>query len=171
MNKQLATLAGGCFWCTEAVFRRLTGVLAVKPGYSGGTVKNPTYRQVAAGLTGHAESIQIDFDPAQVSYQQILTVFFDTHDPTSLNRQGDDVGPQYRSVIFYHDDDQKLAAVNLKKEINGAVTDIVPFDTFYPAEDYHQNYYENHRAAAYCQFVIDPKIKKLSEKHKDKLRL
>ena len=158
---ETATLAGGCFWCTEAVFKRLKGVASVMPGYAGGTVPNPTYKQVCDGNTGHAEAIQISFDPAIISFEKLLTVFFPLHDPTTINRQGNDVGPQYRSAIFYHTRAQADAAQKAKKEIKGAVTEITPFTNFYPAEDSHRDYYAKNSHAPYCRYVIDPKITKL----------
>jgi peptide-methionine (S)-S-oxide reductase len=161
----LATLAGGCFWCTEAIFRRLNGVMKVTSGYTGGKTENPVYEQVCTGTTGHAEAIQIEFDPAVISYETILEVFFVTHDPTTLNQQGADVGTQYRSAIFYHSDAQKLAAENARRETKGAVTEIVPYSVFYPAEIDHQQYYEINGKAGYCTYVIGPKISKLLEKY------
>jgi peptide-methionine (S)-S-oxide reductase len=158
---ETATLAGGCFWCTEAIFKRLKGVESVMPGYTGGTVPNPTYDQVCTGTTGHAESAQIVFNPTVISYEKLLTIFFHLHDPTTLNQQGNDVGTQYRSAIFYHDESQKILAEKLKKEIPGAVTEIVPYTVFYPAENYHRDYYTKNSSAPYCMFVIDPKIQKL----------
>jgi peptide-methionine (S)-S-oxide reductase len=158
---ETATLASGCFWCTEAIFKRLNGVMSVMPGYTGGTVPNPTYDQVCTGTTGHAESAQITFDPSIISYEKLLTIFFHLHDPTSMNRQGNDVGTQYRSAIFYHDETQQRIAEKVKQKIEGAVTEIVPFTVFYPAETYHRDYYANHATAPYCRFVIDPKIQKL----------
>lgn len=172
MARELATLAGGCFWCTEAIFRRLKGVISIKPGYSGGNVPNPTYEEVCSGTTGHAEAIQIEFDPKAIPFEKILDVFWNTHDPTTKDRQGNDVGPQYRSVIFYHNEEQKIAAEKSKKELASAkvykdpiVTEIVPYKKFYEAEDYHQNYFENHKNALYCSLVIGPKIKKLLAKY------
>jgi len=163
-----ATLAGGCFWCTEAVFRRLKGVGSVLPGYSGGEGPEPTYEQVCSGKTGYAEAIQIGFDPALISYETLLGVFFKLHDPTTLNRQGADVGTQYRSAIFYNDATQRETAERVKQAVAASgvyrapvVTEIVPYVTFYAAEDYHQEFYERNSAAAYCQAVIDPKIEKL----------
>ncbi len=163
-----ATLAGGCFWCTEAVFRRLKGVSSVLPGYSGGEGPEPTYEQVCSGKTGYAEAIQIGFDPALISYEALLGVFFKLHDPTTLNRQGADVGTQYRSAIFYNDEAQREAAESVKQAVEASgtyraavVTEIVPYVTFYAAEDYHQEFYERNSASAYCQAVIDPKIEKL----------
>lgn len=167
---ETATLAGGCFWCTEAVFKRLKGVETIAPGYSGGTVANPTYEQVCSGKTGHAESIQISFDPKIISFDKILTVFFHLHDPTTLNRQGNDVGPQYRSAIFYHSEAQKTAAEKAKSEVKGAVTEITPFTSFYPAEDYHRDYYAKNSNQPYCQFVIDPKIQKLMKEFASDLK-
>jgi peptide-methionine (S)-S-oxide reductase len=158
---ETATLAGGCFWCTEAIFKRLKGVESAMPGYAGGTVANPSYEQVCSGGTGHAESIQITFDPKIITFEKILTVFFHLHDPTTMNRQGNDVGPQYRSAIFYHNAAQKQTAEKAKKEIVGAVTEITLFTNFYPAEDYHKDYFAKNSNQPYCQFVIDPKITKL----------
>ncbi len=174
---ETATLAGGCFWCTEAIFKRLKGVKSVIPGYSGGNVENPTYEQVCMGTTGHAEAIQITFDSKIISFEKLLEVFFKLHDPTTLNQQGNDVGTQYRSAIFYHNDDQKQAALKVKEKIekskiysNPIVTEIVPFKNFYKAENYHQNYYDANRTQPYCQIVIDPKIKKLYEEFGDTLK-
>lgn len=173
----VATLAGGCFWCTEAIFKRLKGVDEVRPGYSGGNSQNPTYEQVCSGKTGHAETIQIKFDPYVISYEKLLEVFFKLHDPTTLNRQGSDVGTQYRSSIFYHNDDQKKTAEKVKAEIEKSgiyegniVTEIVPFKTFYEAENYHKNYYELNRSQLYCQVVIDPKVQKLYKEFKKELK-
>lgn len=175
-NLETATLAGGCFWCTEAIFKRLKGVTKVQPGYSGGQVENPTYEQVCSGTTGHAEAIQITFDPKIISFQKLLEVFFKLHDPTTLNQQGADHGTQYRSSIFYHDENQKKTAEEVKNEIeksktyqNKVVTEIVPFKNFYEAEDYHQNYYDNNRSQPYCQIVIDPKLQKLFQEFKNDL--
>lgn len=172
---EVATLAGGCFWCTEAIFKRLKGVTSVEPGYAGGRIENPSYDQVSSGQTGHAETTQITFDPQIISFSKILDVFWATHDPTTLNRQGNDVGPQYRSVIFYHDQTQKKIAEKSKAEhkkdfSDPIVTEIIPFSNFYPAEDYHQNYYETHSNQAYCQLVIDPKIQKLMNKFKSEVK-
>lgn len=173
---ETATFATGCFWCSEAIFARLKGVKSVLPGYSGGNVQNPTYEQVCTGRTAHAESIQIEFDPMVISFEELLDVFWHTHDPTSLNRQGNDIGTQYRSAIFYHDEKQKEIAEKSKKEIqskgvykNPIVTEIVPFNKFYVAEDYHKNYYEQHQDAPYCRVVIDPKIHKLLKQYGDNL--
>ena len=166
---ELATFGGGCFWCVEAVFERLDGVQSVVAGYAGGTTLNPTYKQVCSGTTGHAEVAQISFDPAKISYRQLVDLFWDAHDPTTMNRQGADVGTQYRSVIFYHNEDQKLIAELSKQEAQknftqAIVTEIQPLTKFYPAENYHQDYYRNNPLAPYCQFVIKPKLKKLSLK-------
>src|SRR5436309_811275 len=164
-----ATFGGGCFWCMEAVFERVQGVKSVTSGYAGGSMPDPTYKQVCSDDTGHAEAIQIDFDPAKVSYEQLLEVFWAAHDPTTLNRQGADEGTQYRSVIFYYDDAQKVAAEKSKaaaqKEFGGnVVTEIKPLAKFYPAESYHQDYYRNNTHAPYCMMVITPKLKKLEAK-------
>lgn len=156
---------GGCFWCTEAVFQSLKGIIAVVPGYAGGNISNPTYEQVSTGRTGHAEVTRVEFDSAQVSFEDLMTVFFATHNPTTLNRQGNDVGTQYRSVIFYTNEKQKQEAEHyiekLKAEGIRIVTDVQPFVDFFPAEDYHQTYYENHKDQPYCQVVIEPKLQKL----------
>ncbi|HZA06758.1 MAG TPA: peptide-methionine (S)-S-oxide reductase MsrA [Nitrososphaeraceae archaeon] len=174
---EIATIASGCFWCTEAIFKRLKGVKSVLSGYGGGTVKNPSYDQVCTGKTGHAESVQIEFDPKVIPFKKILEIFWHTHNPTTLNRQGNDVGTQYRSVVFYHDKTQKEIAERVKKEIekNGVykdpiVTEITPFKNFYVAEDYHKNYYEEHQDAPYCDFVIDPKIRKLLQQYGDDVK-
>jgi len=170
-----ATFGGGCFWCTEAVYLALKGVETVESGYSGGKTDNPTYGQVSSGRTGHAEVIQIKFDPSIISYEEILEIFFATHDPTTLNRQGADVGPQYRSIILYHSEKQKQTAqktiIKLKNEYkNPIVTQIESYKKFYKAEDYHQNYYEDNRGQPYCRMVIDPKMQKFYEKYRDKLK-
>jgi peptide-methionine (S)-S-oxide reductase len=174
---RLATFGNGCFWCSEAIFQRLSGVEKTVPGYSGGHRDNPTYEQVCTGTTGHAESIQITYDPAKVSYDQLLEVFWKTHDPTTLNRQGNDVGTQYRSVIFYHDAEQKRLAESYKGKLEAEhiwnrpiVTEIVPFTKFWPAEDYHQNYYNNNTSKGYCSLVITPKIEKFKKIFKDRLK-
>ncbi|MDC6386171.1 peptide-methionine (S)-S-oxide reductase [Flagellimonas taeanensis] len=166
---ETAIFAGGCFWCTEAVFQRLNGVKDVVPGYTGGNIKNPAYREICTGRTGHAEAIKITFDPAQISYTELLEVFFATHDPTTLNRQGNDVGTQYRSEIFYTSQEQRYLAEEfialLEKEGIFAlpiVTAISEEKPFYLAEEEHHNYYNDHRQQPYCQFIIDPKIKKLN---------
>ena len=174
---QIATLANGCFWCSEAIFKRLKGVKSVLPGYSGGVVENPSYEEVCTGKTGYAESIQIAFDPTVTPYEKILDVFWHTHDPTTLNRQGNDVGTQYRSAIFYHDQKQKELAEKSKRDLekagvykNPIVTEITPFKNFYVAEDYHKNYYEEHQDAPYCNFVIDPKMQKLLLNYRNDVR-
>ncbi len=176
-GKEVATLGGGCFWCTEAVFDDLEGVEQVESGYSGGTVPNPSYRQVCTGTTGHAEVIQITFDPKVISYREILQVFFDVHDPTTLNRQGADVGTQYRSVIFYHTEEQKKIAEQTIKDLEAAkvwsapiVTEVVPFKAFYKAEDYHQEYFKLHGYEPYCRMVIAPKMKKFKDHYREKLK-
>lgn len=165
---ELATLAGGCFWCMEAVFRRLKGVESVTAGYAGGWKEPPTYEEVCSGMTGHAQSVQLTFDPQKISYETLLTVFFHLHDPTTLNRQGNDVGAQYRSVIFFHNDEQKAAAIAVRDDTarqkiypDPIVTEILPYTNFFSAEKYHQEYYEKNRNQPYCRAVIDPKIKKL----------
>lgn len=172
-----ATFGSGCFWCTEAIFQRVDGVASVASGYSGGERANPTYNQVTSGATGHAEVIQITYNPEAVSYEALLEIFWKTHDPTTLNRQGADVGTQYRSVVFYHNEAQKQAAESIKAELNqsGAwnnpiVTEIAPFTAFYKAENSHQNYYNNNRNAAYCNFVIVPKLEKFEKVFKDRMR-
>jgi peptide-methionine (S)-S-oxide reductase len=172
-----ATFGAGCFWCVEAVFQDLKGVQQVVSGYAGGTVENPTYRQVCNGTTGHAEVIQISFEPEIISYEDLLYIFWRTHDPTTLNRQGADVGSQYRSAIFYHDEQQKAIAEKSKQETEASglwpqpiVTEIVPFRNFYPAEDYHQNYYRDNPYQPYCQMVIDPKIRKFRKEFQGKLK-
>ncbi len=174
---QVATLAGGCFWCTEAVFDQLKGVVKVESGYSGGKAPNPSYEDVCTGETGHAEAIQVTFDPAQVSFKELLQVFFTTHDPTTLNRQGADVGTQYRSAIFYHNPEQERIAKQVIQETQDSkiwkkpiVTEVMPFQAFYEAEDYHQQYYENNRRQPYCQVVIEPKIAKLRQHYPGKLK-
>ena len=174
---QVATFGSGCFWCTEAIFERLNGVVKVESGYSGGKVENPTYEEVCTGTTGHAEVTQITYDPSVISFDELLEVFWKTHDPTTLNRQGNDVGTQYRSVIFYQNEEQKELAEKYKEELdksgawdNPIVTEISPFTNFYPAEGYHQDYYENNPAQPYCSFVITPKIEKFEKVFKDKLK-
>ena len=164
---QVATLAGGCFWCLEAVFDELKGVLSVESGYSGGQVSNPSYKQVCSGMTGHAEVVQVTFDPGLITFKDILKVFFTIHDPTTLNRQGADVGSQYRSAIFYHDEEQKQVAEEVIREISQAgiwdnpiVTEVTEFDKFYAAEDYHQEYFSNNPYQPYCMAVIAPKVLK-----------
>ncbi len=169
-----ATLAGGCFWCTEAIFNRLKGVTSVVPGYAASQVENPSYEEVCTGRTGAAEATQITYDPSIITYDTLLEIFWHTHDPTTLNRQGNDVGTQYRSAIFYQNDEQKQSALASKEalEKSGAykkavVTEIVPFTNFYPAEDYHKDYYDKNRSQGYCMFVIDPKVKKLLKEYKN----
>lgn len=174
---QRATLGGGCFWCLEAVFEQLRGVHKVVSGYCGGEIPNVTYEQVCSGRTGHAEVIQVTFDPAEISFADLLDVFFATHDPTTLNRQGADTGTQYRSVVFYHDDEQRRIVATKIEELNAAqiwnspiVTQIAPLDVFYPAEDYHQSYFRAHPAQGYCQAVISPKVSKFRQKFAHRLR-
>jgi len=169
-----ATFAGGCFWCTEAIFQRIKGVKKVESGYSGGSLKNPTYQEVSSGLTGYAEVIEIKFDPTVVPFSKLVEVFFATHNPTTLNRQGYDTGTQYRSAIFYHNNEQKevadvfinaLTKSNVYK--NKIVTEVSPFKTFYKAENYHQNYYNNNKSQQYCKLVINPKLEKFLKKYKE----
>lgn len=174
---ELATFGSGCFWCTEAIFQRLDGVVKVESGYSGGSVPNPSYEAVCTGKTGHAEVCQITFDKSKITYEQLLEVFWKTHDPTTLNRQGADVGTQYRSVIFYHNSEQKKSAETIKAELDksGAfdkpiVTEIAEFKKFYKAEDYHQNYFNNNSYQPYCSFVISPKIEKFEKVFKSRLK-
>ncbi len=176
-GKQVATLGGGCFWCTEAVFDELKGVERVESGYAGGTVPNPTYRQVCTGTTGHAEVVQITFDPKVISFKQLLEVFFTVHDPTTLNRQGADVGTQYRSVIFYHDAEQKRIAEQVVREIEAAkiwdapiVTEFAPAKEFYTAEDYHQEYFQTNPNQPYCRVVIAPKVAKFRAHYREQLK-
>jgi len=174
---ETATLGAGCFWCVEAIFQDLKGVQSVISGYAGGHVKNPSYKEVCGGETGHAEVAQIKFDSKIISFEDLLYIFWTTHDPTTLNRQGADIGPQYRSVIFYHSDEQKKLAEKSKKETDEAnlyenpiVTEIVPLTNYYEAEDYHQNYFNENAQAPYCQLVINPKVIKFREKFADKLK-
>lgn len=176
-QSETATFANGCFWCTEAVFQKLRGVEKVSSGYTGGHVENPTYEQVCNKDTGHAEALQIQYDPRQISFEELLEVFWKTHDPTTLNRQGNDVGPQYRSAIFYHDQEQKEKAEKYKKAVDESavfdapiVTTIEPLTVFYPAENYHNNYYKNNPAQPYCYYVIKPKVDKLKKVFADKLK-
>ena len=176
-NLETATLGAGCFWCVEAVFQDLKGVQRVVSGYAGGSVTNPTYEQICTGTTGHAEVIQITYDPEVISFDDLLYVFWRTHDPTTLNRQGADVGTQYRSAIFYHNDQQKAIAENSKRQTdesglwpNPIVTEIVPFTEFYEAEDYHQNFYRQNPNQPYCRMVIDPKMRKFKKEFQDKLQ-
>ncbi len=177
MKMNLATFGSGCFWCTEAIFQQLKGVESAVSGYSGGAVKNPTYKEVCTGNTGHAEVIQVTYNPEIISYTELLEVFWQTHDPTTLNRQGADVGTQYRSAIFYHSEEQKKLAEGYKQKLEDAkifnnpiVTEITEFDIFYKAEDYHQEYYDNNKTQSYCNFVITPKIEKFKKVFKDKLK-
>lgn len=174
---ELATLAGGCFWCTEALFKRLKGVSYVLPGYTGGTIPNPTYEDVCEGNTGYAEAIQITFNPSQIPFEKILEIFFHTHNPTTLNQQDYDRGTAYRSAIFYHTDEQKIIAQKVKEEIekekvydNSLVTEIVPFKKFYPAEDYHKNFFDKNNTAPYCNIIISPKIHKLLNLYSDDVK-
>ncbi len=176
-KREVATLGGGCFWCVEAVYQDLKGVHSVVSGYAGGTIKNPTYEQICTGRTGHAEVAQITFDPEVISYEDILYVFWRTHDPTTLNRQGADIGTQYRSVIFYHNEEQKAIAEKSKRETdasglwsNPIVTEISPLPKFYEAEGYHQNYYRTNPNQPYCRVVIDPKVSKFRKEFQDKLK-
>ena len=169
-KSEIATLGGGCFWCVEAVFQRIEGVLSVKPGYAGGDIKNPTYKQICTGNTGHAEVAKIEFNPEKITYSQILNVFWQSHDPTTLNRQGNDVGTQYRSVIFFHDEIQREIAEKSKIDAdksgywdNKIVTEITLLNNYYDAEDYHDNYYNNNPNQPYCLFVIKPKLDKLEK--------
>ncbi|MFD2202970.1 peptide-methionine (S)-S-oxide reductase MsrA [Shivajiella indica] len=174
---EVATLGGGCFWCTEAIYQDLIGVEKVFSGYSGGYLADPSYKQVTSGTTGHAEVIQFFYDPKQLSFEEILEIFWSTHDPTTLNRQGADIGPQYRSVVFYHSESQREQAEFYKKKLDesGAfnkpiVTEITPFSNFYVAEDYHQNYFKDNGMQPYCQFVIRPKVEKFKKVFAEKLK-
>jgi peptide-methionine (S)-S-oxide reductase len=176
-QSEVATLAGGCFWCLEAVFDELKGVESVESGYSGGHDQSPSYAQVCDGDTGHAEVVQVTFDPQVLSYKDLLTVFFTIHDPTTLNRQGNDVGTQYRSAIFYHNEEQKKIAEDVMQEVGTAkiwdhpiVTEVTPFDKFYMAEDYHQEYFKNNPFQGYCRVVIAPKVTKFRHKFADRLK-
>ena len=176
-NIETATFGTGCFWCTEAIFQQLEGVIKVTSGYSGGHVVNPTYEQVCNKTTGHAECLNIEYDKNKITFDELLEVFWKSHDPTTLNRQGNDEGPQYRSAIFYHNDEQKEKAEKYKAELNESgvfdkrvVTEITPFDLFYAAENYHQNYYNNNGSQSYCSYVIRPKVEKFRKVFKDKLK-
>lgn len=176
-EKEVATLAGGCFWCLEAVYDQLRGVEDVASGYSGGHVRSPSYREVCTGATGHAEVVQVTFDPAAISFQEILEVFFTVHDPTTLNRQGADVGTQYRSAIFFHSPEQKATAEQVIRELDAAqlwpariVTEVTPFDAFYPAEEYHQEYFARNPGQGYCAVVIAPKVAKFRKQYLAKLK-
>lgn len=177
VEHEVATLGGGCFWCLEAVYDQLRGVQHVESGYAGGHVASPSYRAVCTGTTGHAEVVQVTFDPAEVSYSEILQVFFTIHDPTTLNRQGNDKGPQYRSVVFYHSPEQQAVAQDLIREFNSAgvwpdpiVTQVEPYTTMYVAEDYHQEYYANNGSQPYCRIVIAPKVVKFRKQFMDRLK-
>ncbi len=170
-------LAGGCFWCLEAIFNRLKGVITVTSGYTGGSIENPSYEAVCSGTTGHAEAVKITFDPRSISLEKLLEVFWRLHDPTTLNKQGPDSGTQYRSAIFYNNDNQKRIAIESKNQLEQSktynhpiITEITKLTTFYPAENYHQNYYEQNQKQSYCRLVIDPKIQKLYKNYKDKLK-
>lgn len=176
-GRELATLAGGCFWCTDAIFRDLKGVDKVESGYAGGHVPNPSYSQVCDGTTGHAEGIEITFDPKVISFHDLLVIFFTTHDPTTLNRQGADAGTQYRSAVFTHSEEQKQTAHQVIKEIEAEklyssliVTEVTPFTNFYPAEGYHQDYFANNPSQGYCRIVIAPKVTKFREHFREKLK-
>jgi peptide-methionine (S)-S-oxide reductase len=176
-SQETATLAGGCFWCIEAVFQEIDGVENVVSGYTGGTTVNPSYQQVCSDRTGHAEAVQVSFDPSRISYREILEIFFSVHDPTTLNRQGADVGTQYRSAIFYQSEVQKAVAGQLIEELDKAhlwkkpiVTQILPLDNFYPAEDYHRDYFTRHPEQAYCQTVISPKVSKFRKQWAERLK-
>lgn len=176
-NRETATLGAGCFWCVEAIFQSLKGVYSVEPGYTGGTVKNPSYREVCTGRTGHAEVCRIEYNPSVITFKELLEVFWQTHDPTTLNRQGADVGTQYRSAVFYHTQAQKAEAEYYKKQLDesGAfdvpiVTEIVPLGDYYPAEDYHNDYFKNNPNEGYCRVVIQPKVEKFKKAFQDKLK-
>lgn len=176
--KQIITLGGGCFWCTEAILLELRGVKSVISGYSGGETPNPTYEQVCTGQTGHAEVAEVTFDPEEISLHDLLVVFFTLHDPTTRNRQGNDMGTQYRSIVLYRNEEQKETTERVIKEIsdqkvwpNPVVTEVVPFEKFYPAENYHQNYFAQNQSQPYCQLVIEPKVLKLRKKFTDLLRM
>lgn len=175
-RRETATFAAGCFWCVEAVFQSVDGIISVISGYTGGTVENPTYEQVCSGSTGHAEACQITYDPARISYRELLEIFWQTHDPTTLNRQGQDTGTQYRSAVFYHTEEQKRLAEAYKKELTAAkiwdkpiVTEIAPLKKFYTAEAYHQDYYQKNSSQPYCRFVITPKLEKFRKVFEKKL--
>jgi peptide-methionine (S)-S-oxide reductase len=175
--RDVATLGGGCFWCTEAVFKELRGVESAVPGYAGGHVEDPTYQEVCGGRTGHAEVVQVTYDPGVITYRDLLDMFFATHDPTTPNRQGADVGPQYRSVIFYHSPEQQAEAVRAIADLNRegiwtdpVVTEVLPLETFYPAEDYHHDYFAKNPSQGYCQAVIAPKVAKVRRQHQERLK-
>ncbi len=174
---ETAVFGGGCFWCTEAIFTELRGVTSVVPGYTGGTTENPTYEEVCTGKTGHAESLRMMYDPSQVSFHDLLTVFFATHDPTALNRQGNDVGPQYRSAVFYASEAQKKETEEFIKKLEASdpggkkvVTEVAPLGVFYEAENYHRDYFKNHRGAPYCEVAIEPKVEKLQKEFANLLK-
>lgn len=174
---QKITLGAGCFWCVEAIYKELKGVEKVEPGYSGGKIANPTYREVCSGLTGHAEVIHLEYDESVIDFKEILEVFFKTHDPTTLNRQGADVGTQYRSAIFYHNENQKEVAEKVISELENSfvfdkpvVTEVTEFTVFYPAEEYHKNYYKNNPEEGYCQMVVRPKVEKFKKVFGEKLK-
>ena len=176
-TKEKIVFGGGCFWCTEAVFKMLKGVSSVLPGYAGGSKENPTYEEVSSGETGHAEVVEIEYDPALIKFRDLLTVFFGSHDPTTLNRQGNDVGTQYRSVVFYTTESQKKETEDFIKDINNssqdgakAVTEIEPLNKFYKAENYHENYFANHKNNTYCQIVINPKLEKVQKEFANLLK-
>jgi peptide-methionine (S)-S-oxide reductase len=176
-KSEVAVFGGGCFWCTEAVFEELRGVISVTPGYTGGTMQNPTYDAVSTGATGHAEATRIEFDPTQISFHDLLTVFFATHDPTTLNRQGNDIGTQYRSAIFYATPEQKIDAEKFIAALTASdpggrriVTEIIPLGAFYNAEDYHREYFKNHPDVGYCQIIIEPKVEKLQKQFANLLK-
>jgi peptide-methionine (S)-S-oxide reductase len=174
-NNQVATFGGGCFWCIEAVVQRLKGVEKVVSGYTGGKTKDPTYKDICSGTTEHVEVVQVTFDPDELSYEDLIKIFMTSHDPTTVNRQGADRGTQYRSAIFYHDEEQKLILARVLEELKESfsdliVTEIAPLDIFYSAEGYHQDYYNNNSGAGYCMVVISPKIRKLRNKYADRLK-
>lgn len=173
-NLSIATFGGGCFWCIEAVIQRLKGIVSIKSGYADGHIKNPAYREVCTGRTGHAEVVQVTFDPEIISYHDLIAIFMTSHDPTTLNQQGADKGTQYRSIILYHDDEQKAIAEQVLETVqpfysDPIVTELKPFEVFYEAEEDHQNYYNNNQEAGYCRMVIDPKVQKLRKMYADKL--
>jgi peptide-methionine (S)-S-oxide reductase len=176
-GKEVATFAGGCFWCLEAIFNEVDGIEKVVSGYTGGTTVNPSYNEVCSGATGHAEAVQVTFDPGTISFEEILRIFFSIHDPTTLNRQGADVGTQYRSAIFYHNEEQKAVAEQVIQELSAAnywdapiVTEVIPFSKFYTAEDYHQKYFDENPEQAYCQMVIAPKLVKFRKRYLEKVK-
>jgi peptide-methionine (S)-S-oxide reductase len=177
IQTETATLGNGCFWCTEAIFQQVKGVISVTSGYCGGETANPDYKSVCSGTTGHAECLQVVFDPAVISFASLLEIFWKTHDPTTLNRQGNDIGTQYRSVVFFHNDEQKLLAEKYIEQLNASgtfskpiVTTLEPFTQFYPAEGYHQNYYKLNGNAPYCQFVVRPKVEKFVKSYADRIK-